>query len=51
LTYEAIADNEEVIVNIESKKGCFFYFNEIPWNKLAFPSTEELLRLYTDKNK
>ncbi|MFC7440280.1 NUDIX domain-containing protein [Laceyella putida] len=51
LIYEAIADNEEVIVNIESKKGCFFYFDDIPWNKLAFPSTEKLLRLYTDKNK
>jgi ADP-ribose pyrophosphatase YjhB (NUDIX family) len=51
LTYEAIADHEEVIVNIESKNGRFFHFDEIPWNKLAFPSTEELLRLYTDKNQ
>lgn len=51
LTYEAIADHEEVTVNIESKKGRFFNFDEIPWHKLAFPSTEKLLRLYTDKNK
>jgi hypothetical protein len=48
LTYEAIADNEEVVVNIESARGCFFYFNEIPWNNLAFSSTEKLLRLYID---
>ncbi|AUS08807.1 NUDIX domain-containing protein [Laceyella sacchari] len=49
LTYEAIAYHEEVIVNIESKKGYFFRFDEIPWNQLAFPSTEKLLRLYTEK--
>jgi ADP-ribose pyrophosphatase YjhB (NUDIX family) len=48
LTYEAIAEHEEVTVNIESKKGCFFYFDEIPWDQLAFPSTEKLLRLYTE---
>jgi len=50
LVYEAIADNEEVVVNIESIKGRFFYFDEIPWNKLAFPSTEKVLRLYMQKN-
>lgn len=49
LTYEAIADREEVMVNIESTKGCFFHLNEIPWNNLAFPSTEKLLRLYLNK--
>lgn len=51
LTYEAISDHENVSVNIESKQGRFFGFDEIPWNQLAFPSTEELLRLYISKNK
>ncbi len=51
LTYEAIADNEEVVVNIESMRGCFFYFDEIPWDNLAFSSTKKLLCLYIDKNK
>lgn len=51
LTYEAIAPSEEVTINIESRKGCFFAFHEIPWNQLAFPSTEKLLRYYTDHPK
>ena len=51
LTYESIADSEEVTVNIESQKGQFFRFEEIPWDKLAFTSTEKLLLLYTNKNK
>lgn len=51
LTYEAISDHENVTVNIESKQGRFFHFDEIPWNRLAFPSTEKLLRIYADKNK
>ncbi|SHF23595.1 ADP-ribose pyrophosphatase YjhB, NUDIX family [Seinonella peptonophila] len=46
LTYEAITDSEDVIVNIESKKGCFFKFSEIPWDQLAFTSTKKILRLY-----
>lgn len=49
LVYEAISNTEEVTVNIESKAGRFFCFNEIPWNELAFPSTEKVLRLYMQK--
>ncbi|MDQ0418846.1 hypothetical protein J2Z48_003051 [Croceifilum oryzae] len=44
LTYEAIADHEDVIVNIESQTGRFFPLDEIPWSKLAFPSTEKILK-------
>lgn len=51
LVYEAISDNEKVTVNIESKAGRFFYFHEIPWNELAFPSTEKILRLYMQNNE
>ncbi|MBD1373893.1 NUDIX hydrolase [Hazenella sp. IB182357] len=50
LTYEAIAENEEVIINIESKKGCFFYFEEIPWDRLAFSSTKQILSQYDQHN-
>jgi ADP-ribose pyrophosphatase YjhB (NUDIX family) len=46
LVYEAVADSEKVVVNMESKRGCFFHFDEIPWDALAFSSTEKLLRLY-----
>lgn len=46
LAYEAVADSEEIVVNIESKKGCFFHFDKIPWDALAFSSTGKLLRLY-----
>ncbi|TCP66444.1 NUDIX hydrolase [Baia soyae] len=49
LAYEAISDQEEVVVNIESQKGYFFHFHEIPWDHLAFPTTKKLLRLYTSK--
>lgn len=49
LTFEAISDHENVSVNIESKQGRFFAFDEIPWNQLAFPSTEKLLCLYVNK--
>lgn len=49
LAYEAIADREEVNVNLESIKGRFFTFDEIPWNELAFSTTEELLCSYIKK--
>ncbi|SFF63440.1 ADP-ribose pyrophosphatase YjhB, NUDIX family [Planifilum fulgidum] len=49
LAYEAIADREEVHVNLESKKGRFFAFDEIPWDELAFSTTEELLCSYVKK--
>lgn len=45
LTYKAIAEQEEVTINIESQKGCFFALDQIPWDDLAFPSTEKILRL------
>ncbi|MBA4602131.1 NUDIX hydrolase [Thermoactinomyces mirandus] len=47
LTYKAIAKHEKITVNIESQKGCFFAFDQIPWDKLAFPSTGKILRLIT----
>jgi ADP-ribose pyrophosphatase YjhB (NUDIX family) len=49
LTYEAIADSEEVKTNIESMTGRFFLCNEVPWDQLAFPSTKKILELYIDK--
>jgi len=49
LAYEAIADREEVHVNLESKKCRFFAFDEIPWDELAFSTTEELLCSYVKK--
>ena len=50
IAYEAIADHENVVVNIESIKGQFFHFHEIPWRELAFPTTKKLLRLYANNH-
>jgi ADP-ribose pyrophosphatase YjhB (NUDIX family) len=50
LTYEAIADSEDVMVNIESQRGDFFDFAHIPWDTLAFPSTRNVLLSYINRS-
>jgi hypothetical protein len=40
-----------VMVNIESQKGCFFDFDHIPWDTLAFPSTRNVLLSYINRSK
>ena len=46
LVYSAVANNDDIKINIESTEGKFFEYKEIPWEKLAFNSTREILKKY-----
>jgi len=46
LVYSAIAKDDSIKINIESTNGKFFNHDEIPWEKLAFNSTKEILKKY-----